>query len=62
MRTIETGGITYIEPVPGGTAAWYYGISYEHGDTLQEKVYNYLQNEVDISKATLDSVIDILKA
>lgn len=36
--------------------------SYEHGDTLQEKVYNYLQNEVDISKATLDSVIDILKA
>ena len=33
---------------------------YEKGDTLQEKIYNYLINEVNIPQATLDSVIDIL--
>lgn len=31
IKTIETDGITYIEPVPGGTSEWYYGIDYEHG-------------------------------
>ena len=31
-----------------------------HGDTLQEKVYNYLHEIVDVTNETLDSVIDIL--
>ncbi len=32
MRTIHTGGISYIQPVPGGTAEWYYGIDHANGD------------------------------
>ena len=41
MKTIRTGGITYIEPVPGGTAEWYYGIAYEHGDLYEaEEIFN----------------------
>ena len=40
MKTIETKGITFIEPVPEGTADWYYGISYEHGDLYEaEEVF-----------------------
>lgn len=40
MKTIDTHGITYIEPVPDGTSEWYYGISYEHGDLYEaEEVY-----------------------
>ena len=40
MKTIDTHGITYIEPVPGGTSEWYYGISYEHGDLYEaEEVF-----------------------
>lgn len=35
MKTIDTGGITYIELVPYGTDEWYYGISYEHGDLYE---------------------------
>lgn len=35
---------------------------YETGDTLQEKIYNYLNAEVGISAQTLDKVIEILKA
>ena len=35
MKTIETDGITYIELIPYGTAEWYYGISYEHGDLYE---------------------------
>ena len=35
MKTIDAGGITYIEPVPEGTADWYYGISREHGDLYE---------------------------
>ena len=35
MKTIDAGGITYIEPVPGGTPDWYYGISREHGDLYE---------------------------
>ncbi len=35
MKTVETGGITAVVPVPGGTDAWYYGISYEHGDLYE---------------------------
>ena len=31
-KTIETDGITYIEPVPGATSEWYYGMDNEHGD------------------------------
>jgi hypothetical protein len=26
MKTIDTGGITYIDLVPSGTEEWYYGI------------------------------------
>ena len=36
--------------------------NYENGSNLQEKIYNYLQNEIGVSKETLDSVISILKA
>ncbi len=32
MKTIFTGGITYIQPVPGGTAQWYYGVDHANGD------------------------------
>ena len=40
MKTIETGGITYIELIPYGTDEWYYGISYEHGDLYEaEEVF-----------------------
>ena len=40
MKTIDTHGITYIEPVPEGTSEWYYGISYEHGDLYEaEEVF-----------------------
>lgn len=34
-KTIETDGITYIEPVPGATSEWYYGMDYEHGDLYE---------------------------
>lgn len=41
MKTIHTGGITYIEPVPGGTSEWYFGLSLEHGDLYEaEEIYN----------------------
>ena len=36
--------------------------AYEYGDTLQEKVYNYLHTEVGVKIDTLNSVINILKA
>ena len=40
MKTIETGGITYIDLIPYGTDEWYYGISYEHGDLYEaEEVF-----------------------
>ena len=35
MKTINTGGITYIDLIPYGTDEWYYGISYEHGDLYE---------------------------
>ena len=35
MKTIETGGITFIEPVPGATSEWYFGVDYEHGDLYE---------------------------
>ena len=34
-RTIETGGITFIEPVQGATNEWYYGLDYDHGDLFE---------------------------
>ncbi len=40
MRTIDTGGITYIAPVPEGTAEWYYGLSSGNGDLYEaEEVF-----------------------
>ena len=40
MKTVDTQGITHIEPVPDGTSEWYYGISYEHGDLYEaEEVF-----------------------
>ena len=40
MKTIETGGITYIDLIPHGTDEWYYGIGYEHGDLYEaEEVF-----------------------
>lgn len=35
MKTINLDGITYIQPVPGATSEWYYGISYEQGDLYE---------------------------
>ncbi|MBR2540899.1 MAG: hypothetical protein IKE85_08790 [Mogibacterium sp.] len=35
MKTIDTGGISYIDLIPYGTEEWYYGISYEHGDLYE---------------------------
>lgn len=35
MRTIETGGISFIDPVPGAANEWYYGIGREHGDLFE---------------------------
>ena len=35
MKTIETGGITYIEPVPGAAGGWYFGMDHEHGDLYE---------------------------
>ena len=28
IKTIETNGITYIEPVPEATSEWYYGMDH----------------------------------
>ena len=40
MKKIDLGGISYIEPVPGATSEWYFGIDYEHGDLYEaEEVY-----------------------
>ena len=35
MKPIDTGGISWIKPVPGGTAEWYFGIDYTHGDLYE---------------------------
>ena len=35
---------------------------YEHGENLQEKVYNYLNEVIGVSKEKLDNIITILKA
>lgn len=41
MKTLETDGITYIEPVPGATSEWYFGVDYENGDLYEaEKLFN----------------------
>lgn len=34
-KTIETDGIAYIEPVPGATSEWYFGMDNEHGDLYE---------------------------
>ena len=36
--------------------------NYENGATLQEKIYNYLNLEIGVSKDNLDKIINILKA
>ena len=41
MKIIDTNGITYIEPVPGGTNEWYFGNSRELGDLYEaEEIFN----------------------
>ena len=35
LKMIEAGGITSIEPVPGATGDWYFGMDYEHGDLYE---------------------------
>lgn len=35
MKTVETGGITYIEPLSGSGGEWYFGIDFEHGDLYE---------------------------
>ncbi len=34
MKTVRTGGITYLEPL-AGTAEWYFGLDYEQGDLYE---------------------------
>jgi hypothetical protein len=53
MKTIETGGITYVEPVPGGTDEWYYGISYEHGDLYEAEELFRMGREIEGRKLCL---------
>ena len=41
IKTVETNGITYIEPVPGATSEWYYGLDYDLGDLYEaEELFN----------------------
>ena len=35
MKTIDTDGITYIEPLPGAEGEWYFGMDNEHGDLYE---------------------------
>ena len=35
---------------------------YENGTSLQEKIYNYLHEVIEVSTEDLDAIIDILKA
>ena len=35
MKTIETGGLGGIRPLPGNTDEWYYGMSYPQGDLYE---------------------------
>ena len=35
MKTVDTGGITFVEPVPGGTDEWYYGMDVAQGDLYE---------------------------
>lgn len=35
MKIIKTNGINYIEPVPYGTAEWYFGAGYYNGDLYE---------------------------
>ena len=41
MKTIRTKGITFIEPVPGGTSEWYRGSSMDHGDLYEAEEIFY---------------------
>ena len=39
-KSIDTGGITDISLVPGGTQDWYYGLSFDGGDMYEaEEIY-----------------------
>ncbi len=41
MIHIETNGITYMEPVPGGTGEWYFGLDHPQGDLYEaEEIYS----------------------
>lgn len=35
MKTLDTGGITFLAPVPGGTGEWYYGMDGTRGDLYE---------------------------
>ncbi len=35
MKTIKTNGITYLEPVPGATREWYFGLDHPQGDLYE---------------------------
>lgn len=35
MKKIETGGISYIKPVPGANSDWYYGTDVDQGDLYE---------------------------
>ena len=35
MKTIKTGSVSFIEPVPGADGGWYFGVDCAHGDLYE---------------------------
>ena len=53
MKTISTGGVTFIELVPGGTSEWYYGSSLTHGDLYEAEELFRMGREIEGRKLCL---------
>lgn len=53
MKRIETNGITYLELMAGSQNAWYYGISYEHGDLYEAEELFHMGKKVEGRKLIL---------
>ena len=53
----------YYAVNPNSTAKYVNVIKQTEGDTLKDKIYNYLSSEkVGVQTASLDKIIDLLKA
>lgn len=46
---------------PTGESRFVNSLKLEEGDTLQEKIYNYMHNKIGVSEENLNSLINILK-